>query len=1049
MVINPLGLVTGGRKFVLNDGDRMSKIRHLLMSLMIGFTAVIAANSNEAGVYTLMSKELEVQVDRAFPRVVSYRHLASGAMIYGQPGAASTIQINGEIFTPKVESTKPGRFTNRASARYELEVEKDGAKVDVDVEISLEGSVLTYRIKEIEDGEAFLVNTIEIPNNAMISLNSTQPGAALAAAIIHADKAKQMDDFIKITSATVSTNWNAAYAILNTDQLAATLVNNSAYDIDKNDVLPKGVKRDATIKLGNGRVRVAINNQGGTVVAGLSNGEWTYRARESDITADELWCKVIITIDRNADGELDWQDGAIAYRDIMENPYQAERTKKRVAQHISFNFGSAAGEPFLRALDNVKRVYYATDGLGQFLLLKGYQSEGHDSSHPDYGGNIGVRQGGKDDMNVLVDVAQDWNAEVGVHINCQEAYPEAHTFEPDMVYTNRRGWNWIDQSYIMNHRWDITSGALQERVEHMMEDVPGLDFIYMDVYWGDGWLSQEMARILERAGIGITTEFPQMLEHAATWSHWSTDITYGPDRLRGINSHIIRFIRNHQKDMYLQHPLLGHAELGDFEGWQGRTDFNQFLGKLYGAALPSKYLQHFEIMKWTEHEVLLSGNVRATDESGVRQFFHQGRKVLEGDAYLLPWEPTAESKLYHWNEKGGFSEWEIPANWKLDKVKLYQLTDIGRVFIGDLPVKAGKVTITAKEKTPYVVYPGEAPKQRKPNWGEGSVVSDPGFFDNSLAAWQVEAADGVVSVVTDEHLRTALTVGGSARPAVVSQKLKLQPGTYAASAWVEVDVAGRKAMLIARPEDGEATMVWTDNSPLPNTVKCSNWNRTRAQWMRVVFDIPKGAKTTTLELAAAPGTSTVRFDNIRVVPTIRCEKEGFDFWEDFEDNDEGWFPFVKGPAGNVEDPRTHLSERHEPYTQKGWNGKLIDDVIEGDWSLKSHSERLGQIWRTIPQTLRFEPDGMYEVSFDYQCAYDDQYEFLIGFDEGNEGKVMTRVSFPKTERTGRFKVIVEPKGKQSVWIGAERMKKNEKGVKEVDLVIDNLGLRRLDKQGGI
>jgi endo-alpha-N-acetylgalactosaminidase len=1015
------------------------------MGLLIGLAMLGIACSGEAGVYTLKSGELEVQLDPAFPRVISYRHLESAAVIHGQPGAASELMINGEIYTPRVESKKPGKILNRSTARYELEVERDGAEVEVDVEISLKGSVLTYRITEVEDDEGFLVNTIEIPDNAMISVESSQPGAALSAAIIHADKSKQMDDFIEITSTTAATNWNAAYAILNTDQLAATLVNNSAYDIDKNDPRPKGTKRDKSIQLGNGRVRVAIENEEGKASAGLSNGKWTYRARKSDITADELWCKVIITTDRNHDGGVDWQDGAIAYRDIMDNPYKAEKTKKRVAQHISFNFGSAAGEPFLRALDNVKRVHYATDGLGQFLLLKGYQSEGHDSSHPDYGGNIGIRQGGKAEMNMLVDVGQEWNAEVGVHINCQEAYPEAYTFEPDMVYTNRRGWNWIDQSYIMNHRRDITSGALEKRVRHMMDEVPGLDFIYMDVYWGDGWLSQEMARILERAGVGITTEFPHMLEHAATWSHWSTDITYGPDRLRGINSHIIRFIRNHQKDMYLQHPLLGHAELGDFEGWQGRTDFNQFLGKLYSAALPSKYLQHFKIMKWTEHEVLLGEDVRITDEAGRRQIFRGGRKILDGSVYLLPWEPDTEEKLYHWSGLDLVSTWELPPGWNTEEAKLYQLTDTGRSFIADLPVKDGRVTITAKSNTPYVVYPGEAPALPKPNWGEGSVVSDPGFCDSTLAAWHVKAGDGVVSVVTDEHRRTALTIGESTKPASVSQDLELEPGTYAASVWVEVDVAGRKASLVMTPGDGTTSEVWTDNSPLLNTVKCSNWNRTRSQWMRVVFDVPKGAKGTTIELAAAPGTSIVRFDNIRVVPTTRCEKDGYDFYEDFEDNDEGWFPFVKGLAGNVEDPRTHLSERHEPYTQKGWNGKLVDDVIEGDWSLKSHSERLGRIWRTVPQTLRFEPGGKYEVSFDYQCAYDEQYDFLIGNDEGNDGKVVERIPFKKAAATRRFTVVVEPKEMQSVWIGAERMKKNEKGVREVDLVIDNLGVRRLDK----
>ncbi len=37
-----------------------------------------------------------------------------------------------------------------------------------------------------------------------------------------------------------------------------------------------------------------------------------------------------------------------------------------------------------------------------------------------------------------------------------------------------------------------------------------------------------------------------------------------------------------------------------------------------------------------------------------------------------------------------------------------------------------------------------------------------------------------------------------------------------------------------------------------------------------------------------------------------------------------------------QDNRTHLSEKHEPYTQRGWNGKKVNDVIEGNWSLKTN-----------------------------------------------------------------------------------------------------------------
>ena len=54
-------------------------------------------------------------------------------------------------------------------------------------------------------------------------------------------------------------------------------------------------------------------------------------------------------------------------------------------------------------LDESKRIYNLTDGLGQMNLLKGYQNEGHDSAHPDYGA-IGQRP--EQAFNQLIDEGQ-------------------------------------------------------------------------------------------------------------------------------------------------------------------------------------------------------------------------------------------------------------------------------------------------------------------------------------------------------------------------------------------------------------------------------------------------------------------------------------------------------------------------------------------------------------------------------------------------------------------------------------------------------------------
>ncbi|MCI0499573.1 MAG: endo-alpha-N-acetylgalactosaminidase family protein [Planctomycetales bacterium] len=979
------------------------------------------------GLMTLSSRAMEVTADSRFPRVVSYRHLETGGILYGQSRPLDTVILNGTAYVPQV-SCKP---VGRAGAQYHLTF-PDAGGVTMDARLTVEGTTLIFSIDAIHDTDAFRVNTLEIPQHGLVSVRSSQPDALLASARIEGDKSKCGDTFTPITADTaeMESPETAAYAFASNGTLAAAVATNSIYDH------PKG-----PTKISNGRICYHITKADSIVTAALWSGQWTYRPEKSFDTEPAPCVKVIVTPDRNGDGRADWQDAAIAFRDIMHTPHGADRTPDRVAQHICFNFASFAGNPFLRALDNVKRVYYATDGLGQMVLLKGYQSEGHDSAHSDYGGNIGRRMGGKDDMNTLVNAGGKWNADFGVHLNCTESYPEAKCFSDAFVNPKAPGWGWLDQSYYIHHRQDLCSGFFAERTRQLKQDVPGLAFIYMDVYFGDGWEGLEMARTLQETGFDVTTEFPCEIEHSAIWSHWSVDMTYGPDTSRGINSRIVRFVRNHQKDMFLMHPLLGHAELGDFEGWQSRTDFYDFLYKLYNSSLPAKYLQHFLITRWTDHEIQFTDGVRATDETDRRQFFRDGCLILDGSTYLLPWPPKSEDKLYHWNADGGKTTWLLPKRWKTKTVYLYRLTDnTGRELVARLPVENGQITLDAQPKQPYVIYRSKAAPNRPADWGQGGAAKDPGFNDRTMTAWTTGGDAKAAAIDVDDHGRTALKIAPSAAMATVAQKLTgLAPGVYSASVWVEVEKGRRKASLSIAPDGGTAETVWTDCSFALNYAGNYEWNDTRMQRMQVLFDVPAGRTSALLTLAAEPGESPVRFDNVRVVPTVRTQRAGFDFFEDFENVDEGWYPFVKGDAGGVTDPTTHLSERHSPYTDAGWNEKLINDTLEGSWSLKSHNERIGRVYQTIPQTLRFVPGRRCEVSFDYQSAHDGEYTFIIGAGD----KTLDAIPIKETRTTRRFETVIDPGQQTDVWFGIQRNKTDNEKRREVDFVMDNLAVKDL------
>ncbi|MCB5164321.1 discoidin domain-containing protein [Streptomyces bambusae] len=212
------------------------------------------------------------------------------------------------------------------------------------------------------------------------------------------------------------------------------------------------------------------------------------------------------------------------------------------------------------------------------------------------------------------------------------------------------------------------------------------------------------------------------------------------------------------------------------------------------------------------------------------------------------------------------------------------------------------------------------------------------------------------------------------------------------------------------------------------------------QRMKVLFDVPAGASSAVLELSAAAGPGTVRFDDVRVTPSVRTPSGGHWYAEDFEGPDAGWGPFAFGGAGgSATDPRTHVAGRNAPYTQAGWRGKLVDDVIGGEHSLKSHEERQGLVYRTLPQTLRFTPGHSYRVQFRYAAGYGDDYRFVTGAGSAETatalGQARTPTTFTRTFTAGA-----------DAWIGI-RKATPEGSHDEADLILDDLTVDDLGDTG--
>ncbi|MGR5904993.1 endo-alpha-N-acetylgalactosaminidase family protein [Bacillus paranthracis] len=114
----------------------------------------------------------------------------------------------------------------------------------------------------------------------------------------------------------------------------------------------------------------------------------------------------------------------------------------------------------------------------------------------------------------------------------------------------------MDQGININADYDLRNGRAQ-RFKDLYDVLGGkkndLDFIYVDV-WGNGqsgdnstWPSRQLSKEINSLGWRLGSEWGYANEYDSTFQHWAADLTYGGYTLKGINSTITRFIKNHQK----------------------------------------------------------------------------------------------------------------------------------------------------------------------------------------------------------------------------------------------------------------------------------------------------------------------------------------------------------------------------------------------------------------------------------------------------------------------------------------------------------------------
>ena len=968
---------------------------------------------------TLKSDKMQVLVGEDFPYVYTYKDLSGDVLAYGTLVGSEESRIYVDTAANLYDATENTNNwvlcgttsklvkNDETSATYEITATNADSDIEAvfTVVLTVDGSTLKMSIPSVEEAAgSATVRAFQFGGNPVLTLAGLGAGGALA---VHSDWGPMRDDFVALKGASKDATYsNFTYGMLyDTASGVSASVENNAENGNQKYILTQKVT--------------------GSPYLSLSSAAWAWEYYDGFLPEeDEIpYISVVIGGDENDDGAITWQDAGIAYRDIMRLPYGYENTKNEW-MFIAMNMSSQASQPFLRVLDEAKALSYLTDGFGMKIMNKGYQAAGHDDSHGDYD-FVGLQQGGADEFNTLIDVGLEYGIKNGVHANATEFALDGF----DTVLENMRdivtggslakNWNWFDQAYLVDKNTDVRTGALKQRIREFDDDLPNLDFVYLDVYQaGSRYKATQLVKYFNDVGITMGTEALQDLNQMITFVHWNTDMYYATG---GTQSEVMKFVSHGVGDLAAPDKAILGSLMPGVADWRNTNRFSDGVDVFYRNNLPTKYLQHFELLSWTPSEkAVFSDNVVSTVDGNYTTITKDGKTIAVIDtstvlAYadinkqtpqspksaeiFIPWSPETEDKIYCYTDSGSFGAWEVPNSWRdVTTAYLYELTTTGRTLVDTVTVTDGQVTLDLEKGVPYILTKAEEavahrydvdgsvltengktvylPTLEEHPYGEGTLFEDPGFYTGSLEAWTV-TGEGA-SVVEDQYEQAMLYLAPEFAGSV-GQTLTVEPGkTYSLSVWVN-SAGDRPVTLTAAAGDvTETTTVDTtaDHVVMMKPSKFTGMTYTR---LKVDITIPAGVTEVTVALSTVAGTNQIWADDFRSWewtdltddpnPGPSAERENYYYYEDFEHLDENWGPFVSNvnnqPFVNLayydfggDQIKTYVvdpSETNRTSLKGQQNGSF--GTVGGDG---------GVIMRTEPATLNFETGYEYTVEFDYQ-----------------------------------------------------------------------------------
>ena len=303
-------------------------------------------------------------------------------------------------------------------------------------------------------------------------------------------------------------------------------------------------------------------------------------------------------------------------------------------------------------------------------------------------------------------------------------------------------------------------------------------------------------RYMNENGASVGTEALGDFNQLINFVHWNTDMYYSTG---GGQSEVLKFVTHGVGDLAAPDRALLGALMPGVADWRNVNDFNEGERVFYRNNLPTKYLQHFDLLKWdVNKEAMFSDNVKTKVEgdytlvykdekllakintSNLKAYHEQsGNPVAPKSAEIfIPWSPEVEDKIYCYNDVNGTSTWSVPNSWEdVTTAQLYQLTENGRSYVGEVAVQNGQVTLQLDLSIPYILVKEKAAQAHRYNadgsvmkkdgatvmlptseehpWGYGSAIENFGFSGKTFDGWEKTVTEGTKEQITMTQLLQA------------------------------------------------------------------------------------------------------------------------------------------------------------------------------------------------------------------------------------------------------------------------------------------------------